>query len=471
MELFGMTVGRTKSLVPVPSRHSSWLSVIRESFSGAWQKGVEVMSQENLLAFSAVFACVSLISDDISKLRIRLMQLDPIDGIWQEEGSGSPFAPVMRKPNRYQTRIQFLSSWIISKLLHGNTYILKERDKRGVVIALYILDPRLVTVLVADSGDVYYQLNRDPLSELLVPVTIPASEIIHDRMMTLWHPLVGVSPISACGNSATQGLKIQSNSAKFFENMSRPSGQLTAPGPITDENAARLKKHFEENLSGENIGRLLVTGDGLKYEPMTIPANDAQLIEQLRWTVEDVARCFKVPLYKLGVGQPLTSNIGALNQDYYSQCLQSHIESLEILIDEGLALPSYLGTELELEGLLRMDPMSRADRNAKAIGAGYLSPNEARFSENLEPAEGGETPYLQQQNFSLAALAKRDAQKDPFAPAGGAPAPAADPALPVADVSLLSAPADAGSADDVGDEQVAKLAEILIAKFAVAENV
>ncbi|MEG7700666.1 phage portal protein, partial [Listeria monocytogenes] len=88
--------------------------------------------------------------------------------------------------------------------------------------------------------------------------------------------------------SATQGSRIQKNSANFFENMSRPSGMLTGPGVIDDATAERLKREWEKNYSGQNIGRLAVLGDGLTYAPMTIAPEAAQLIEQLKWTVEDV---------------------------------------------------------------------------------------------------------------------------------------------------------------------------------------
>lgn len=431
------TIAQTLSPVRGAWWGSSWWGGIKESFAGAWQRNITVESTQNILAFSAVYACISLIAGDIAKLRPKLVELLE-NGIWQEIVAGSPFLLVLRKPNRYQTRIQFFEQWIVCKLLYGNVYVLKERDERGIVRALYILDPRLVLPLVATDGGVYYQLQIDLLAQVEKSVTIPASEIIHDRMLCLWHPLIGVSPIYACGASATQGIRIQNNSEKFFENMSRPSGHLTAPGAISNENALRLKTEFEKNFAGVNIGRLLVTGDGLKYEPMTIPAQDSQLIEQLRWTVEDVARCFHVPLHKLGMGQPTLNNIGALNQDYYTQCLQGLIEALELLLDEGLQLVDVpgktLGMELDLDGLLRMDPLSRADKNEKAIRAGYFKPNEARLSENLPPVDGGDTPYLQQQNYALSALSKRDAKDDPFAtekpepPALPAPEPDTDEA-------------------------------------------
>src|SRR5690606_37079484 len=160
---------------------------------------------------------------------------------------------------RYQTRIQFFVTWIVMKLLYGNAYVLKERDARGVVRALYVLDSRLVTPLVSDTGEVFYAVRTDKLSTVYEDQpAVPASEIIHDRALTLFHPLVGVSPIFACGASATQGIRIQNNSATFFENMSRPSGHLTAPGQITTPTAERLKAEFEKNFSAGNLGRLLV---------------------------------------------------------------------------------------------------------------------------------------------------------------------------------------------------------------------
>lgn len=458
MRLLGFEVNRTKAaisatVVPVSALGNfSFFSKISEAWSGAWQRNIELESSQNILKFSAVYACISLISDDIAKLRIKLLR-DTGGDIWEESTSAS-FSPVLRKPNRYQTRIQFLSQWITSKLLHGNAYILKQRDERKIVVAMYVLDPRRITPLVAEDGAVFYQIKSDTLAQVAGnEITIPASEIIHDRMLTLWHPLVGVSPIYACGASATQGIRIQNNSGKFFENMSRPSGILSTAGQISDELARRLKDHWEANYSSGSIGKVAVLGDGLKYEAMTIPAAEAQLIEQLRWTVEDVARCFHVPLHKLGMGQPTLNNIAALNQDYYSQTLQSLIECVELLLDEGLALPAHYGTELDLEGLLRMDPLSVADANEKGVRAGIVAPNEARLKLNLPPVEGGETPYLQQQNFALSALAKRDESDDPFKSATPAlPAPATD-----------DPPADNAPAEDAA--KASELAGAIIKRF------
>jgi phage portal protein BeeE len=93
-----------------------------------------------------------------------------------------------------------------------------------------------------------------------------------------------------------------------------------------------------------------------------------------------------------------------------------------------------------------MDPSTRMDALNKAIGGGWLSPNEGRRQENLPPVEGGATPYLQQQNFSLAALAKRDASDDPFGKK-----PAAAPAAPEADDEPMD--------DDEMDEAISEVAD------------
>ena len=401
-----------KAAPPVPvGGGSSTAGVVREPFAGAWQAGMGVDSRHELLAFSAVYACVDRIASDISKLGIRYVK--QVGNIWQD-ASAPRFTAPLRRPNPYQNRIQFVKAWQVSKLLAGNTYVLLVRDMLRNVIAMYVLDPTRVVPLVAPSGAVFYQVAADPLRGLPEQVTIPASEIIHDRGICPWHPLIGVSPIVAAAAAGTMGNRIQQNSRKFFGNMSRPGGILSAPGKISDETANRLKTHWETNYGGENAGRLAVVGEGLKYETVMMTATDAQLVEQLRWAVEDVARCYHVPLYKIGAdptGSKTAANIGALEQSYYTDCLQAPIEELELCLDDGFEVPDGQGFDVDVRGLLRMDPAARYDAHSKAVGGGWMAPNEARAAENMAPVPGGDTPYLQQQNYSLRALAERD--KDP----------------------------------------------------------
>lgn len=400
---------RLKSF-PLPVGSGGWWPIwpnVTEPTAGAWQSNT-VTATESIVAHSAVFSCVTLIASDVAKMRLRLVQQDERTGVWSETENPA-YSPVLRKPNGWQNRIQFMTWWVISKLVHGNTYVLKRRDQRGVITGLYILDPRSVRVLVGPQGDVFYALSPDNLSSLQLSTTVPAREIIHDRMIPLYHPLVGVSPIHACAMAAIQGLQIQSNSTKLFTNGSRPGGILTAPGSISPETAERLKTYWETNFAGDNFGKLAVAGDGLKYESIAINPEDMQLIEQLKWTAETVCSCFHVPAYMIGVGPPPNyNNIEALNQQYYSQCLQGIVESIELALDEGLELKKPYGTEFDLDDLLRMDSATMMNTIQSGVNAGVLKPNEGRAKLNLPPVRGGDTPYLQEQNFSLAALDRRD---------------------------------------------------------------
>jgi HK97 family phage portal protein len=406
---------------------------VREPYGGAWQQNNE-LTQDSALAYHAVFSCITLIAADIGKLRVKLVEQQE-SGIWKEVTS-SAFSPVLRKPNRYQNHIQFKEYWITSKLSRGNAYALKQRDNRGVVTALYLLDPTRVRPLVAPDGSVYYELKVDNLSGLREEVTVPASEIIHDRMNCLYHPLIGLSPIYASGLAATQGLKIQNNSSNFFGNNSQPGGILTAPGAITQATADRLKASWDANYTGSNVGKVAVLGDGLKFEAMGVNATDAQLIEQLRWTAEVVCSTFHLPAFKVGVGtMPTYQNGQILNQIYYSDCLQSLIESMELALDEGLGIGEgvkvegrVLGVELDLSGLLRMDTATQIDVLVKSLDGGVLTTNEARSELDMEGVEGGDVIFRQQQDFPLSLLAGRSTPDAPaVAPALAPPDPAPEP--------------------------------------------
>lgn len=420
MKFFGLelTVKRAPTgATPVGGSGSGgWWPVIREPHGGAWQQNKEWRAAD-MLANSTIYACISRIAQDVGKLRVKLLQVDA-HGI-EREITSPAFSPVLRKPNRYQTAIQFREFWITSKLSTGNTIALKQRDARGVVVALYVLDWKAVTPLIAPDGSVYYELRKNELAGLPSDeaVVVPASEVIHDRMNCLYHPLIGVPPIFASGNAAAMALSIIKDGARFAESGSMPGGFLTTPQRISDEVATRLKEHFDANYSGANRGKVAVLGDGLSFVPARMSAVDSEIIEQLKLSAETICSTFHVPPWKIGIGDPPTYNgAESVSLKYYEDCLQPHLEAMEACLDEGLGLvdAGYL-CELDLDGLIRMDTVAMVESLAKATGAGIMKPNEARGKMGLGPVEGGDTPYLQQQNFALSALARRDEQAAPSA--------------------------------------------------------
>ncbi|ENV79505.1 MULTISPECIES: phage portal protein [Acinetobacter] len=402
-----------KSYQSVHNSGQSWNSIfVAEPYSGAWQENKEI-TREDMTAFYAVFACVSLISKDIGKMPVLLKKKQ--QGVLVDALTPKELQRVLQKPNNYQNWQQFNEQWTQSLLLRGNTYVFKMRDVFGELYRLVVLNPDLVTVLVDDQGNVFYQLTNDRLAQT-ENVIIPASEIIHDRINALYHPLVGLTPIMACSLASEQGISILRNSKNFFANGSKPGGVIEVPGPLDATKAQEVKTKWDANYSGANVGKTGLLSDGAKYVNISMSAIDSQLIEQLGMSARIVCTAFNVPPFKIGVTDVQgATKVSDLNEIYYSDCLQSYIEARENLLDEGLDLPSY-GVEafLDLDVLIRMDSSSKIAYFKDGISAGIFAPNEARQKLGYLPVKGGESPYLQQQNYNLEALAKRDAKDDPF---------------------------------------------------------
>jgi HK97 family phage portal protein len=440
MKFFGFTITREKAFNAVGNLARYGLRTILEPFSGAWQQNVEE-KRGDLLTYPTLYACIFRISSDIAKLPFTLQQ-KLASGV-STEVTNPAYSPVLNKPNGFQTQGQFREYWMIAKLTQGNVYVLKRRDARGVVIDLYILDSCHVMPLVTDSGEVYYQLYTDPLNTLpkdypASGLIVPASEIIHDRCMTLHHPLIGIPPLAAAYWPALKNMKIMRSATEFFANNAQPGGILTAPAGMTETDADAVKQYWNTNFTGSNSGRVAIIGADMKFTPFAMKSIDSQMVEQMRYSDEQICQPFGVPPFKVGIGTiPSGLGVDGVNQMYYQDALQTHIEHMEALLDEGLKIAKPLGVELDLAPLLRMDEAKRAEVETKLVGGKIKTPDEGRIRFNLAPTGGGDTLWGQNQDYPLGMLADRkewDPAMQPPAPAP-APAPAPEPEAAAPEIS------------------------------------
>lgn len=439
MQIFGLEIRRAeKALNPVPERHGGWRRIL-ESYSGAWQQNVEER-RGDLLCYPTLYACISSISQDIGKLPFQLMERRP-EGVYREVENPA-YSPVLREPNHYQNPQQFREAWILSLLLDGNTYILKGRDNRGVVTRLYVLDPCRVTTLVSDSGDVFYQLNYSTAANLLPDgypaeqLTIPAREIIHDRINPFHHQLVGVPPLYAAALAAGKNLKILRNSSTFFGNHGQPGGLLTAPAGMSQEDAQALKDYWGTNYGGDNTGKVAVIGADMKFTPFAFKAADSQVVEQLKYGDEQICQPFRIKPYKIGIGNPPNGwKSDDVNVEYHSDALSPLIESMESLLAHGLGISKPLEIWLDSEPLWRMDEGKMAEVETKLVGGMIKKPDEGRRKFNLPGTDGGDTLWGQHQDYPLGMLAKRD----DLNPVAATPEPPSAPEAPEADPEVARA--------------------------------
>lgn len=400
----------------------AWRRIIaREPYAGAWQHNDELTTADGL-SYPTVFACVTRIAEDLAKMSLRYESKDSA-GVYAPAGGRR--ASLLKRPNDYQTTQKFLEAWETSVQSRGNAYIYKALSG-GQVRSLHVLNPTTTRPLVSPSGAVFYDLAADPLAEVDVANVVPADRIIHDRINCLYHPLVGISPLYAVALTVLKSMSIGDQSYQMFKNGGAPIGVLSIPGALSEEKAKAVQENWNDTYSGSGRYKTAVLGDGAEYKPVAQTAEDSQMVEQLKFGASEICSVFKVPQFKVGVGTlPTYNNVEALNTAYFTDCIQSRVMSIQNALNRGLDVPANSAFRFDLDALLLMDTKTKMSVAKEAVSSAIYSPDEARRKFGMPAVEGGDSPYLQQQNYSLAALAKRDAQEDPFNP--GSPAEEASP--------------------------------------------
>ena len=390
---------------------------------------------EDLTKFSAVYACVNILSTDVAKLPIRVFK--DLDNGGHERVKTHPLSRIFRKPNHYQTRMDFITQLMVSVLMRGDAFVFVEYDTRGQPSAMYVLNPDNVTPIVdSRTGEIFYSVGSEPLIKDISRVgmaeqiekrwSLPSKYIMHHRLMTFKNPLEGVSPLHAAAMSASTGLSIQSQQDDFFKNQARPSGVLKTAEILDEAVIARLRTQWENLFSasgGSKFGGTAVLEQGVSWEQLTMTAVDAQLIETLKFTVQDVASAFRVPNFLLGDLSSVTyKNAETLFRVYLSTSLSYYLEALENRFNTHFDLEKDdLRIEFDARQFLRTDFDTRMSGLKTAVQGGIYTPNEARITEGLPKVEGGDNLFMQQQMAPVDALAEYTIP-DPAAPALPPPA-------------------------------------------------
>jgi len=431
MKIFGFDISVKKAMHTVSDYRGGWRRIL-EPFTGAWQQNVEE-KRGDLITYPTLYACLNRISSDIGKLPYTLQQTNQNGTSTTVENPA--YSPVLRKPNAFQTQAQFREYWSLTKLTQGNAYILKRRDNRDVVVDLYVLDPERVMPMVSDAGEVYYQLYIDPLNTLpanypAANLIVPAKEIIHDRCMVVHNPLIGIPPLAAAYWPALKNMKILRSATEFFANNAQPGGILTAPAGMSEEDAKQVQDYWSANFTGANAGKVAIVGADMKFTAFAMKSIDSQMIEQMKYSDIQICQPFGIKPYKIGLEPPPSGwKSYDINTEYYGDALQTHIEHMESLLNEGLKVTAPLSVELNLDPLLRMDEIAKATVETQLVGGKIKQPDEGRLRFNLSPTPGGDTLWGQNQDYPLGMLANR-AEWDPAMQPTPAPAPVAQDPTP-----------------------------------------
>jgi len=382
-----------------------------------FQKGGSIPTNSEAKAHAAVYACVAILSQEVARLRIKIFQTQ--DDSSRRELPSSAASLVLRRPNHYQTRSDFFQYMMDNLLLSGNAYAYAERSESGRIIKLH---PRpsssVMPWVVPGTGDIFYSVLKQDLDNKLVQkfpeqFLIPARDILHIKIGANAHPLIGETPLTGLQYAIPQGIAIQRDSTSFFSRMSRPSGVLVTPNELDASAAERLKKSWESGMSDNFQGRTAVLDNGMTWQPLTMTAADSELISQYKMTVEDIAMVYRIPLYMLGdLTKATYKNVESMQKGFQAGSLGFYTEHIEASIDQFFDLDGKTYSEFDMErGIVRTEFESRMSGLTKAIQGGVMTINEARKTESRGPVEGGDSTFLQRQNWPIDMLGA-DAEKE-----------------------------------------------------------
>jgi len=345
------------------------------------------VTPDSAQSVAACYAAVALIAEAIGSLPLRLYRQDGDD---RKAATDHPLHTVLhRAPNEQQSATEFWEWMVSSMLLTGNAYA---RIVRGWDGQARSLDPMVTSnVTIMRKGETiggYEYTDRDGKRERLLP-----SEVFHLRHRAGNDPLVGVSPITAARAVIQLAQAEAQHGQSTFNNGTRASGILSMPGRLKPEQRQAIAASWASQYAGGiNAGKVPIMEEGSTFTPISLSLADSEWVASRRFSVEEVARIFKVPPVLIGdLSHSTYSNSVAMDMFFAKHTLGRHLSAIEGAINRQLLTPQAARTmyaEFSLEGLLRGASTERAAFYSSAIASGWMRPSEARRLENMSVIEG-----------------------------------------------------------------------------------
>jgi len=361
----------------------------------------KTVNQRTAMQTTAVYSCVRILAEAIASLPLHVYRYRS-DGGKERIISHSLYYLLHDEPNPEMTSFVFRETLMSHLLLWGNAYAQVVRDGRGRVLALYPLMPSKMEVSRAKSGELVYAYRRDKDENRENPdggtVTLRRDEVLHIPGLG-FDGLVGYSPIAMAKNAIGMALATEEYGASFFANGANPGGVLEHPGTIKD--IQRVKDSWNSAYQGTgNAHRVAVLEEGMKFQAIGIPPEQAQFLETRKFQINEIARIFRVPPHMVGdLDKSSFSNIEQQSLEFVKYTLDPWVVRWEQAIQQSLILPSEkpsLFVKFNLDGLLRGDYQSRMTGYATARQNGWMSANDIREMEDMNriSTEEGGNLYL-----------------------------------------------------------------------------
>lgn len=342
---------------------------------------------------TAVYSCVRILSEALASLPLHVYRYTPTG---KERVYDHPLYHILHdEPNTEMTSFVFRETLMSHLLIWGNAYAQIIRDGAGRVVALYPLLPNKMEVWRDKSGEIYYTYSRtSDESYRDGPAVLRRQDVLHIPGLG-FDGLLGYSPIAMAKNAVGMTIACEEYGASFFANGANPGGVLEHPGVLKDPK--KVRDSWNDVYRGSNNAhKVAVLEEGMKYQQIGIPPEEAQFLETRKFQINEIARLYRIPPHMVGdLEKSSFSNIEQQSLEFVKYTLDPWVIRWEQALQRSLFLPkekTEYFIKLNVDGLLRGDYQSRM--NGYAIGRqnGWLSSNDIRLLEDLNPIpeeEGG----------------------------------------------------------------------------------
>ena len=348
------------------------------------------------LQHTAVMTCVAILSEDVACLPINVMTRLANGG--KQRQADHWLQKLLDKPNAWQTRFEWLEMMMAGLVLRSNAYSVIIRNSRGQPTQLVPIHPDRVALYEAPGGEWFFLVTREGLHEMAVledlPMMIHSEDVLHIRWLQTWHSLLGSSRVGMMREAIGLGMAQEQQAANFARSGARPGGVLETDRRMSQEAHDRLKKAWSERLGGwRNAGQTVILEEGLKWKSLGMTMVDAEFMKSREYQLEDIARGFRIPHFKLGL-KIERGDLVQLNQMYLNDVVSKWCERLAAKFCElGDLDGRETFIEFDYSHFLKADLQSRLTALRTGIVGMVYKPNEARRSEGLPDVEGGDTLY------------------------------------------------------------------------------
>ena len=357
----------------------------------------KTVNERTALQTTAVYACVRILSETIASLPLHVYRYT--EGGKTKDTEHALYTLLHDEPNPDMTSFVFRETLMSHLLIWGNAYSQILRDRSGQVIGLYPLLPDQMSVHRSEKGKLYYVYNRseedNPNFQEKGSIVLSQEEVLHIPGLG-FDGLIGYSPIALAKNAVGMTLACEEYGSSFFGNGANPGGVLEHPGILKDP--AKVRDSWNAVYQGtRNAHKVAVLEEGMSYKQIGIPPEEAQFLETRKFQINEIARLFRIPPHMVGdLEKSSFSNIEQQSLEFVKYTLDPWVVRFEQALKKSLLLPEEKKThfiKFNVDGLLRGDYQSRM--NGYAIGRqnGWLSTNDIRELEELNPIspeEGGD---------------------------------------------------------------------------------